>query len=218
MKEVGIADLKARLSEHLRAVWKGRTLTVLDRDTPVARIVPYAPETVDVRRATRRVRDLVAPPAPSGPTDSLAVLLGIAVNGDRVHRYVGPPTAGTSRAGRARRGRVVRQSRLERVDRRRGLPHARPASPSGSADHRGVGHSPSSGDRVARSDRPRPAASGGAEPRQRAPSTPLGTVDALHLATALIWRDRMDASLIVATHDTALGLAARTFGFDVRGI
>jgi hypothetical protein len=28
----------------------------------------------------------------------------------------------------------------------------------------------------------------------------------------------MDASLIVATHDTALGLAARTFGFDVRGI
>jgi antitoxin (DNA-binding transcriptional repressor) of toxin-antitoxin stability system len=41
MDEVRIADLKARLSEHLRAVRRGRTLTVLDRDTPIARIVPY---------------------------------------------------------------------------------------------------------------------------------------------------------------------------------
>lgn len=41
MDTVRIADLKARLSEHLRAVRRGRTLTVLDRDTPVARIVPY---------------------------------------------------------------------------------------------------------------------------------------------------------------------------------
>lgn len=48
--------------------------------------------------------------------------------------------------------------------------------------------------------------------------TPLGTLDALHLATALTWRDRMAASPVVATHDTALGLAARTFGFDVLGI
>lgn len=48
--------------------------------------------------------------------------------------------------------------------------------------------------------------------------TPLGTLDAVHLATALVWRDRMGFSLIVATHDTALGLAARAFGFEVRGI
>jgi antitoxin (DNA-binding transcriptional repressor) of toxin-antitoxin stability system len=41
MEGVRIADLKARLSEHLRAVRGGRTLTVLDRDTPIARIVPY---------------------------------------------------------------------------------------------------------------------------------------------------------------------------------
>lgn len=47
---------------------------------------------------------------------------------------------------------------------------------------------------------------------------PLGTLDALHLATALIWRDRMGPLLIVATHDPALGLAARAFGFDVRGM
>lgn len=75
MKGIGIADLKARLSEHLRAVRKGRTLTVLDRDRPVARIVPYAAEPVEVRRATRRLRALGLPPPPSTPTDSLAVLL-----------------------------------------------------------------------------------------------------------------------------------------------
>lgn len=48
--------------------------------------------------------------------------------------------------------------------------------------------------------------------------TALGTLDAIHLATALIWRERMGTSLTMATHDGALALAARTFGFDVRGI
>ena len=47
---------------------------------------------------------------------------------------------------------------------------------------------------------------------------PLGTLDAIHLATALIWRERMGALPTIATHDTALALAARTFGFDVHGI
>jgi len=75
MKSVGIADLKARLSEHLKEVQKGRALTVLDRRTPVARIVPYAAEPLEVRRATRRARDLTLPPPPSRPTDSLRVLL-----------------------------------------------------------------------------------------------------------------------------------------------
>jgi predicted nucleic acid-binding protein len=48
--------------------------------------------------------------------------------------------------------------------------------------------------------------------------TPLGTLDAIHLATALMWRERMGALPLMATHDTALGLAAQTFGFEVRGI
>lgn len=46
----------------------------------------------------------------------------------------------------------------------------------------------------------------------------LGTLDALHLATALIWRDRVGALPTMATHDAALGSAARAFGFEVRGI
>jgi len=41
MADVKIADLKSRLSEYLRKVRGGRTLTVFDRDTPIARIVPY---------------------------------------------------------------------------------------------------------------------------------------------------------------------------------
>jgi len=38
---VRIADLKSHLSEHLRKVREGRSLTILDRDTPIARIVPW---------------------------------------------------------------------------------------------------------------------------------------------------------------------------------
>jgi antitoxin (DNA-binding transcriptional repressor) of toxin-antitoxin stability system len=40
MKQVGIAELKARLSEHLRAVRRGESIGVLDRQTLVAHIVP----------------------------------------------------------------------------------------------------------------------------------------------------------------------------------
>jgi hypothetical protein len=45
----------------------------------------------------------------------------------------------------------------------------------------------------------------------------LGTLDALHLATALTWRDRMQQPLVIVTHDSALALAARSFGFEVMG-
>ncbi len=78
MKTVGIADLKAHLSAHLKSVRKGRTLTVLDRDTPIAKIVPFSAEPLEVQRARRPPKDLsahVAAPAPTTPTDSLAVLL-----------------------------------------------------------------------------------------------------------------------------------------------
>ena len=74
-KGVGIAELKARLSAHLGAVRKGRSVTVLDRGTPVARIVPYGGEAMEVRRATRRPADLTLPPKPARKTDSVALLL-----------------------------------------------------------------------------------------------------------------------------------------------
>lgn len=40
---VKIADLKNNLSRHLARVRRGGEITVYDRDTPVARIVPFAP-------------------------------------------------------------------------------------------------------------------------------------------------------------------------------
>jgi prevent-host-death family protein len=75
MSVVRIADLKARLSEHLRSVRNGSTLTVLDRETPIARIVPYAAQPIETRKATRRLRDLKLPPKPAKRTDSVAVLV-----------------------------------------------------------------------------------------------------------------------------------------------
>lgn len=47
--------------------------------------------------------------------------------------------------------------------------------------------------------------------------TPLGTLDAIHLATAIAWRDSRDESLTVATHDNALAMAARAVGLEVVG-
>ena len=37
-----ISQLKARLSHYLAAVRRGQTVTVLDRKTPIARIVPLS--------------------------------------------------------------------------------------------------------------------------------------------------------------------------------
>lgn len=45
----------------------------------------------------------------------------------------------------------------------------------------------------------------------------MGTLDAVHLATALIWRDDVREEPVVATHDRALALGARAFGFQVVG-
>ena len=47
---------------------------------------------------------------------------------------------------------------------------------------------------------------------------PLGTLDAIHLATAEMWREAKGKELLVATHDRALALAARASGFRVAGV
>ena len=46
----------------------------------------------------------------------------------------------------------------------------------------------------------------------------LGTLDAIHLATALAWRERTGDNLVVATHDAALALAARASGLRAVGV
>ena len=46
---------------------------------------------------------------------------------------------------------------------------------------------------------------------------PLGTLDAIHLVTALLWRETRAPQLWMATHDQALALAARAVGLRVVG-
>ena len=48
--------------------------------------------------------------------------------------------------------------------------------------------------------------------------TALGTLDAIHLATALLWNERAGVDLSMATHDAALGMAARASGLPVLGL
>jgi predicted nucleic acid-binding protein len=47
--------------------------------------------------------------------------------------------------------------------------------------------------------------------------TMLGTLDAIHLATAMLWKDRSGRDLVMATHDDALGAAARACGLKLLG-
>ncbi|HEY2825412.1 MAG TPA: type II toxin-antitoxin system prevent-host-death family antitoxin [Gemmatimonadales bacterium] len=65
MKKVGVAELKARLSEYLRAVKGGQEVTIVDRNQPVARVLPYrAADLLTVREPTGTYRRLSAVPLP----------------------------------------------------------------------------------------------------------------------------------------------------------
>ena len=48
--------------------------------------------------------------------------------------------------------------------------------------------------------------------------TELGTLDAIHLATAMLWRETTRTDLVMATHDGALALGAQAHGLRVLGV
>lgn len=48
--------------------------------------------------------------------------------------------------------------------------------------------------------------------------TVVGTVDAIHLASALLWQKSEGNSLVMMTHDVELGRAARSMGMQVLGV
>jgi hypothetical protein len=48
--------------------------------------------------------------------------------------------------------------------------------------------------------------------------TELGILDAIHLTSALFWREAMGADITMATHDRALALGARAHGMKVFGV
>jgi hypothetical protein len=49
-------------------------------------------------------------------------------------------------------------------------------------------------------------------------ATPVRTLEALHLTTALIVRERSSAPVVFLTHDAQQGAAARALGFEVDGV
>lgn len=56
MKTINISQLKAHISEELRSVRRGERLVVLDRDIPIAQVIPYeAPGPTLVARAPKRL-------------------------------------------------------------------------------------------------------------------------------------------------------------------
>jgi prevent-host-death family protein len=80
MSAVGIAELKSRLSEYLRKVRRGGSVTVLDRDTPIARLVPYESEGASLQVRTPppdapRLRRVALPPPIRIRRDIVALLL-----------------------------------------------------------------------------------------------------------------------------------------------
>ena len=76
-KTVKVAELKAQLSAYLRAARRGQAVTVCDRDTPVARLIPYDTVAAPMpsRPATRPWGSTKLPPPLARPIDSLAALL-----------------------------------------------------------------------------------------------------------------------------------------------
>jgi antitoxin (DNA-binding transcriptional repressor) of toxin-antitoxin stability system len=86
MRKIRIADLKARLSEHLRLVRGGETIAVLDRETPIAHIVPIrARHALRVRKPSQGAPAIhkVALPGPAGLELDIVRLLLEERQGDR---------------------------------------------------------------------------------------------------------------------------------------
>lgn len=59
--EVKIAEFRAKLSKYLRSVRKGHEIVIRDRETPIARVVPYeqARPRLEVIPPTRSMKDLL---------------------------------------------------------------------------------------------------------------------------------------------------------------
>jgi len=75
---VGVAELKARLSEYLRRVRRGESITVLDRETEIARILPLEDaDPLTVRSPSggaTRIQDVPLPPPLEPGIDVLELL------------------------------------------------------------------------------------------------------------------------------------------------
>ena len=80
MKRVRVAELKSRLSEFLRVAQGGKSIAVLDRNRPVAQIVPVR------ERAGLRIRK---PAADSPKPNKVSLPKSIGQNIDVVQQLAG---------------------------------------------------------------------------------------------------------------------------------
>lgn len=79
MRTAKISELKAKLSAHIGYVKHGEEVLILDRNTPVAKLIPVAPMNDDDERTRRLIaKGIMAPakkprkegevwPGPAGP-------------------------------------------------------------------------------------------------------------------------------------------------------
>lgn len=75
MTQVGIAELKANLSRFLRRVRRGESVIVLDRDTPVARLVPIeSKSSLEIIPSKKPSSDFFKAPTISGPPPKIDIV------------------------------------------------------------------------------------------------------------------------------------------------
>lgn len=79
MRAVGIAEMKANLSGYVKAVRDGQSITVLDRKTPVAQLIPFtAKPGLRIRKpapSAPRLGQLPRLPPLEVPTDIVSLLM-----------------------------------------------------------------------------------------------------------------------------------------------
>lgn len=86
MKQVRIAELKARLSEFLRGVQAGESIAVLDRNTAIAQIVPIKGRTgVRIRKPASGAPAPNKVPLPK-PTPSKIDVVALLLEERQSHR------------------------------------------------------------------------------------------------------------------------------------
>jgi prevent-host-death family protein len=75
MKQIGVAELKAKLSEFLRLVQDGESIAVLDRNREIAQIVPVAKRRgIRIRKPVSNSPKISKVPVPKATRQSMDVL------------------------------------------------------------------------------------------------------------------------------------------------
>jgi prevent-host-death family protein len=99
--KVGIAELKAHLSEYVRAAQKGREVIIKDRETEIARIVPIrerksAFQIIPASRPSKGIDDM-AGFRPTGVTPEEIERIFAETRADRIDEWLNSDTSTSTR-------------------------------------------------------------------------------------------------------------------------